>query len=93
MLAGCKQESEDRMKITGYYNEHGYQVESDNIQCDILYRAGNHALDSHQSGTGTEHQLPLEIIQQYCEQTTKEIAEENGAEYIGIEYLLSDIEK
>lgn len=78
------------MKITGYYNEQGYQVETDN-PCDcILYRAGNHALESTQDGTGTVHQLSLETIQQYCEQTTKEIANEKNAEYCGIEYLEPD---
>lgn len=78
------------MKITGYYNEQGYQVESDNPMNAILYRAGNHGLDSQQDGTGTEHQLSLETIKEYCNQTTLDIAIEFDAEYIGVEYLEQD---
>lgn len=78
------------MKITGYYNKQGYQIESDNLMDTILYRAGNHALDSQQDGTGTKHQLSLETLRQYCEQTTKEIAIEKNAEFIGVEYLPPD---
>ena len=75
------------MKLTGYYNEYGYQVESDNLTDGILYRAGNHALESTQDGTGTKHQLPLKTIKEYCEQTTREMAEERQAEFAGVEYL------
>jgi len=78
------------MKITGYYNEQGYQVESDNPMDAILYRAGNHALDSQQGGTGTKHQLSLGTIKEYCEQTAVEIAAEKDAEFIGVEYLESE---
>jgi len=79
------------MKITGYYNEFGYQVETENPTDAILvYRAGNHALDSQQDGTETEHQLVLETIKEFCEQTTKEIAQEKNAEYGGVEYLGQD---
>jgi len=74
------------MIITGYYNEHGYQIETDNLSDCILYYASNHALDSQQDGTGTQHQLPLEIIKDYCEQTAKEIAREKHAKFNGIEY-------
>ena len=75
------------MKITGYYNELGYQIETDDIRDAVLYRAGNHALDSQQDGTGTEHQLPLETIQQYCEITGISIAVDKNAQFIGVEYL------
>lgn len=75
------------VKITGYYNESGYQVESDNPMDAILYHASNHALDSQQDGTGTEHQLSLETIAEYCNQTTLDIAVELDAEYVGVEYL------
>ena len=72
------------MKITGYYNEYGYQIKTDNPLDCLLYRAGNHALESQQDGTGTKHQLSLEIIKSYCEQTSKEIANEKHAEFIGM---------
>jgi len=80
------------MKITGYYNEQGYQIETDNPMDAILYRAGNHALDSQQDGDGTgiEHQLLLETIRQYCEQTGQEIAVDKNAQFIGVKYLPPD---
>lgn len=74
------------MKITGYYNESGYQIESDNLNNMIIYFAGNHALDSQQDGTGTRYQLPLKTIQKYCKQTAQDIATEKHAKFIGIEY-------
>lgn len=78
------------MKITGYYNEQGYQIESDNPMDAILYRAGNHGLDSQQDGTNTQYQLPRETLREYCEQTAKEIAAEKDAEFVGVEYLEPD---
>lgn len=78
------------MKITGYYNEQGYQVESDNPMDAILYRAGNHALDSQQDGTGTKHQLSLDAIRRCCVQTAVEIAAEKDVEFTGVEYLEQD---
>lgn len=78
------------MSITGYYNEHGYQVETDEPIDGLCYRAGNHALDSQQDGTGTEHQLSLDTIREYCEQTTREAAEEYDVEYSGVKYLNQD---
>ena len=78
------------MYVTGYYNENGYQVETDNPMDGILYQASNHALDSQQNGTGTKHQLSLETIKEYCDQTTLNIATELDAEYVGVEYLEQD---
>ncbi len=78
------------MIITGYYNELGYQVESyDSFTGERieLYRAGNHALESTQDGTGTEHQISLATIKEFCEITTKAIAEEKHAFYSGVECL------
>lgn len=75
------------MIITGYYNEAGYQVETDNPIDGTIYRAGNHELDSQQDGSGTEHQLSLETIRTFCEETTRDIAEEKNAEFGGVEYL------
>lgn len=75
------------MKITGYYNESGYQIESDNLADAYLYQAGNHRLDSYQDGTGTEFQLSLDEIKSMCEQTGKDIAVEKNAEFVGVEYL------
>ena len=78
------------MRITGYYNESGYQIESDNPADAIIYRAGNHALESQQDGTGTEHQLSLDVISNFCKQTARDIADDKDAEFVGIEYLESE---
>ena len=78
------------MKITGYYNEKGYQIETDNPMDAVLYCAGNHALESQQDGTGTKHQLPLCTIKEFCEQTGKKIAQEKNTEFVGVEYLEED---
>jgi len=43
-------------------------------------------LGSQQDATGTRNQLSLAAIQAMCEQTTRDIAEEENAEYVGIEY-------
>ena len=75
------------MKVVGYYNEQGYQIESINKEeINVLYTASNHALDSQQDGTGTQHQLSLKDIIAFCEQTTRELAEDKNAEYGGIEH-------
>jgi len=79
------------MKKTGYYNEQGYQIESDNPMDAIIYRAGNHALDSQQDGTGTKHLLPLETIKEYCKITAQQIAQGRDAEFVGVEYLEEEI--
>ena len=70
--------------IYGDYNEHGYSIF--NEDGEELYRAGNHALDSQQDGTGTQHQLSLETIRGYCQQTAKEIAEEQNGVVLYISY-------
>ena len=68
-------------KVIGYYNKNGYTI-NDVETGEELYCAGNNPLES----TGViENGLPLETIKQYCEQTGKEIAVENNAEFIGIE--------
>jgi len=69
------------MKVTGYYDEFGYEIEIDG---HIVYSASNHALDSQQDGTDTEHQLPLDTLQEFCGGTAKDIAEEKQAEFVGI---------
>lgn len=74
------------MIVTGYYNESGYWVETDN-PADAIYQAGNHALESTQDGTGTGYQLSLGVIKEFCIATTKEIAEDVDADYGGVEYL------
>lgn len=76
-----------KLNLQGFYNEHGYTIETVSPLSGILYRAGNHALESTQDGTGTEHQLPLATIERFCLQTGQEMADEQGVKFVGAEYL------
>lgn len=72
-------------KAISYYNEYHYTVEIDGEE---VYEAGNNPYDSQGYIHDLENSevIPLETMKQYCEKTTREIAEEQGVEYIGIEY-------
>lgn len=50
-----------------------------------IYSAGNSPFDS-QAYTSKEDGVGLETMKEYCEQTSKNLAEENHAKYIGVEY-------
>lgn len=70
-------------RIIGYYNELEYSVEIDGKE---IYTAGNSPLDS-QAYTSAEDGVGLERMREFCEQTSRELAKENHAEFIGVEYL------
>ncbi len=72
------------MDICGDYNEYGYLIF--NEDGEELYHAGNHALDSQQDGTGTRYQLSLQTIEEYCQQTAEEIAEEQNGVVLHVSY-------
>ncbi len=84
-------ETKTKLDLFGYYNERGYVIETVSPVSGVLYRAGNHALDSQQDGTGTQHQLPIETIKEYCQQTGEEMAEEQGVRFAGLEHCEGDI--
>ncbi len=68
----------------GRYNILGYEVF--NLAASVsVYTAGNSPHDS-MVVCSPEEGLPLETIREYCEQTTREIAEENNGTFGGIEY-------
>ena len=69
--------------LIGYYDKHGYTIETVSPISGILYRADKLALNSQQDGTSTEHQLPLDTIRDYCEQTGRNMAEEQGVKFQG----------
>lgn len=52
----------------------------------VIYTAGNSHHDS-QAYTTAEDGVGLRAMKVYCEQTGKELADENKAQYIGVEYL------
>jgi len=75
-------------RIVGYYNEQEYSVDmfSDDEPMGVeLYRAGNSPYDSQQY-VSIEDGVGLETMKLYCEQTSKDIAKEQGAKFVGIEY-------
>ena len=76
-------------KVIGYYNEYEYRVEVDEQE---VYQAGNSPHDSqvYSRDLANFETLPLETMRKYCEQTSKEIAKEQGAKYIGVDYLEDD---
>lgn len=82
--------------IIGYYNEHGYYVSrmTDGNVEDELYRAGNSRWESTDvvDPKDETNALPLAEIKAFCIQTSKEMAEEEGIGYIGVDYDESDDE-
>lgn len=72
--------------IIGRYNVFGYAV-YDMDGGNQIYSAGNSQLDSQiWIDIDDAHALPLATIREFCEQTTREIAENAGAKYGGIEH-------
>ena len=72
-------------KIIGYYSEYGYQVCE--LDKDVLYTAGNNKYCSEPDQYAPkEDRLSLEEIKNHCIQTAKEIAQEKGGQYVGVEF-------
>jgi hypothetical protein len=71
----------------GEYDETGYTIwEADTP--DPVYSAGNHKLDSFQGASiGSPEAMDLHAIGQACEKTGMNIAEENGGQWRGGEYI------
>lgn len=78
------------MIYLGFYNENGYIIcVEQNGNMRQVYRAGNNPLDSAPSQSlpvDNRNALSLKTIQQYCEQTGRDMAEEDGGEWGGVEY-------
>ena len=69
-------------KLIGYYNRDGYRI--DEVDGRTLYEGGNNPLESS-SVIDRADGLPLRTIRRFCRQTGREIAEERGAEFVGVE--------
>jgi hypothetical protein len=67
----------------GYYNALEYYVMLDG---KVVYSAGNSPFDS-QFYTSEYNGVGLKTMRSYCIQTTKEIAKENNAKYVGVERI------
>lgn len=76
-----------KAKIVGVYNEVKYTIIKivKGEPNTVLYEAGNSPLDS-QMQVSADKGVGLEKMKEYCEQTARELAEENYAEFAGVEY-------
>ena len=74
----------EKIKVIGRYHELQYEV-VDFTNDQVLYTAGNSPLDS-QGYVPAEDGVGIDTMKQYCEKTTRQIAQEQNAEYIGVEY-------
>jgi hypothetical protein len=75
-------DNELKSQVIGYYNARMYRITVDGEE---IYQAGNSPYESTVfirpcDGVG------LNRMKKYCIITAKEIAEENNAQYIGVEY-------
>lgn len=70
-------------QVVGYYNERKYQIDVDGTE---VYQAGNSPYES-QDYLNADEGVGLEKMRTYCISTAKEIARENNAQYIGVQYL------
>ena len=69
--------------LCGEYSWRGYTIYDPDGGRDV-YSAGNSPLDSQQY-VDRRHGVPLDTLRQYCDQTGREIAEEQGAVWCGCE--------
>jgi hypothetical protein len=75
--------------IIGFYNEHGYRVcqYTDGSVADDLYTAGNASWDSvERVDPKSKYAVSLAQLKKFCEQSSKEYAEETEQEYLGVDY-------
>lgn len=82
-----KKHSNGIKQIIGYYNELEYRVTLliDGDPQEDLYTAGNSPYDSQQS-VSAEDGVGLETMKIFCERTSKEMAREEEAKFLGVEY-------
>lgn len=70
--------------ILGQYDEYGYQIEDEKGR--VLYTAGNSKYESHEVvNLDRGNNLLLKQIRSFCIKTAKEMANESGVEYGGVE--------
>lgn len=84
-----KRKGTGKYSVYGAYNLYGYAVYEmlDNGYVNTLYVAGNARYESTTYvPLNSPAALDLQTIREMCEQTTKEMALEQGAKYTGIEY-------
>ena len=67
--------------ITASYNRFGYWIYSGD---EVVYAAGNHALDSTISTNDQRVMLPLRAIRSCAIRTARELAAERGEQYVGV---------
>jgi len=77
-------------KYIGYYSEYSYSIcvlDKDGNVAEEVYSAGNHSLDSQQYlPIDHEYACSLEQMEEFCNDTGKEIAYERDGIFLGVEY-------
>jgi hypothetical protein len=70
----------------GSYNEYGYAVVN-HTTSTVVYTAGNSLYDSQTYlEPSDERAVSLALMREFCQETTRDIARENKAEYGGVGY-------
>jgi len=75
-------------RLIGYYHKYGYEI-MDVDSSYAVYHAGNSPYDSAQV-VDLSDAVPITELKQFCKDTGKEIAEEQGAEFLGVEQINLD---
>jgi hypothetical protein len=74
--------------VSGEYSRYGYDVWVDHR---IIYAALNHRRDSQQSAMCEQDRLSLRELRRFCLHTTREIAEERGGIFAGVERVAENM--
>jgi len=70
-------------KVIGYYNALEYRIELDGVE---VYTAGNSPHES-QTYVTADMGVGLRTMRSYCITTSKALAKEHNAEYVGVEKI------
>jgi len=85
MSSAFEQETEIMVPcIVGFYSRKGYNIhlQEEGQLTECLYEAGNSPFEST-TIVPMDRGLTLATMRKYCEQTGREIAEEQGLEWLG----------
>ncbi len=76
--------------VSGEYSRYGYDVWVDHR---IVYTALNHRRDSQQLAMCEQDRLSLRELRRFCQRTAREIAEERGGIFAGVERIAPHLSK
>lgn len=74
----------EKRKYFGSFNRNGYEINYPGNTSDPIYQASNCKYDSGQYlPPDADGSLDIATIEEFCDSTGKQIAEDNGGEWIG----------